>query len=51
MGKGDIKTKRGKIWKGTYGNTRKRKAAPKTEVAVKTETKKRTTKKSKAIVA
>lgn len=24
MGKGDKKTKRGKIWKGTYGNSRKR---------------------------
>lgn len=25
MGKGDRKTKRGKIWKGTYGNSRRRK--------------------------
>jgi 30S ribosomal protein S31 len=25
MGKGDIKTKRGKIFKGTYGKTRPRK--------------------------
>ncbi|HEY5692039.1 MAG TPA: 30S ribosomal protein THX [Cyclobacteriaceae bacterium] len=25
MGKGDKKTKKGKIWKGSYGNSRKRK--------------------------
>jgi len=25
MGKGDRKTRRGKIWRGTYGNTRPRK--------------------------
>ncbi len=25
MGKGDRKTKRGKIWRGTYGKTRPRK--------------------------
>ena len=25
MGKGDKKTKRGKIWRGTFGNRRKRK--------------------------
>ena len=25
MGKGDQRTKRGKIWKGTYGKTRPRK--------------------------
>lgn len=35
MGKGDIKTKRGKIVNGSYGNTRPRKAsksvAPKTK--------------------
>ena len=26
MGKGDKKSKKGKIWKGSYGNSRKRKA-------------------------
>ena len=26
MGRGDKKTKKGKIWKGSYGNSRKRKA-------------------------
>lgn len=30
MGKGDKKTKRGKIWRGTYGNAR-RKKRPKAE--------------------
>lgn len=25
MGKGDIRSKRGKIYRGTYGNTRRRK--------------------------
>ncbi len=25
MGKGDRRTRRGKIWRGTYGNTRPRK--------------------------
>ena len=27
MGKGDVKSKKGKISKGSYGNSRKRKAA------------------------
>jgi ribosomal small subunit protein bTHX len=27
MGKGDLRTKRGKIYRGTYGNTRSRKKA------------------------
>lgn len=31
MGKGDKKTKRGKIWKGSYGKTRPKKAAPGTD--------------------
>ncbi|WP_188503228.1 30S ribosomal protein THX [Pontibacter amylolyticus] len=40
MGKGDKKSKKGKIVKGTYGNTRprqatKRKAAEKKEAAAK----------------
>ncbi len=26
MGKGDKKSKKGKIWKGSYGNSRKRKS-------------------------
>jgi 30S ribosomal protein S31 len=33
MGKGDRRTRRGKIWRGTYGNTRpkkKKKASQKT---------------------
>ena len=37
MGKGDKKTKKGKIWKGSYGNSRKRKAnktAPVQRVAI-----------------
>ncbi|MBI4345636.1 MAG: 30S ribosomal protein THX [Elusimicrobia bacterium] len=29
MGKGDIRTKRGKIYRGTYGNTRRKKAKKK----------------------
>lgn len=27
MGKGDKKSRRGKIWKGTYGNKRRKKRA------------------------
>jgi 30S ribosomal protein S31 len=27
MGKGDKKSRRGKIWKGSYGNSRRRKEA------------------------
>ncbi len=30
MGKGDIKSKKGKVWKGTYGVRRKRKSAKQT---------------------
>lgn len=61
MGKGDKKSKRGKIWLGSYGNSRKRKSAkvgsaksaqPKVEVvtaAVEVKPKaKRTTKKKEA---
>ncbi|PCJ79260.1 MAG: 30S ribosomal protein THX [Flavobacteriales bacterium] len=55
MGKGDIKTRRGKIHKGTYGNTRPRKknkttfVAEKPKVAAKKEiTKEATTKKAVA---
>ncbi|RMH43488.1 MAG: 30S ribosomal protein THX [Gammaproteobacteria bacterium] len=29
MGKGDIRTRRGKIWRGTFGNARRKKAARK----------------------
>jgi len=25
MGKGDVKTRKGKIWRGSFGNTRRRK--------------------------
>jgi len=32
MGKGDRKTRRGKIWKGTYGKTRPRKKKKGTKV-------------------
>ncbi len=32
MGKGDKKTKRGKIWRGTYGKTRPRKKKKVNEV-------------------
>lgn len=41
MGKGDIKTKRGKIANGTYGVSRKKK---KTETAVTEKPKKKTKK-------
>lgn len=34
MGKGDIKSRRGKIWKGTYGVRRKRKKAHKAFIPV-----------------
>ena len=42
MGKGDKKSRKGKIWKGSYGNSRKRKAnktgaAPVAKVKVETE--------------
>jgi 30S ribosomal protein S31 len=29
MGQGDKKTRKGKIWRGSYGNTRKHKVAKK----------------------
>jgi ribosomal small subunit protein bTHX len=35
MGKGDPRTKRGKIHKGTYGNTRRRKVVKKKTTAKK----------------
>lgn len=31
MGKGDIRTRRGKIWRGTYGNSRPRKKKKNTQ--------------------
>ncbi len=31
MGKGDRKSKKGKIWRGSYGNTRPKKEEKKTE--------------------
>lgn len=37
MGRGDSKTKKGKIWMGSYGNTRPKKK--KKSIAPKTETK------------
>jgi len=39
MGKGDKKSKKGKIWKGSYGNSRPRKSGGKTESAPKPEAK------------
>jgi 30S ribosomal protein S31 len=39
MGKGDKKSKKGKIWKGSYGNSRPRKSGAKTESAAKPEAK------------
>lgn len=33
MGKGDQRTKRGKIYRGTYGNTRRRKKRKKAKKA------------------
>jgi 30S ribosomal protein S31 len=33
MGKGDLRTKRGKIFRGTYGNTRRKKKRQVTEAA------------------
>ena len=35
MGKGDIRSKRGKIWRGTFGNSRPKKK--KTAVQTQTE--------------
>jgi 30S ribosomal protein S31 len=40
MGRGDIKTKKGKIFSGSFGKTRPAKPAKKTEVAVETVEKK-----------
>lgn len=31
MGKGDLRTKRGKTWRGTYGNSRPRKKKKRSE--------------------
>ncbi|HOQ32008.1 MAG: 30S ribosomal protein THX [Candidatus Hydrogenedens sp.] len=31
MGKGDRRTKRGKIWRGSYGKTRPKKVSKKTD--------------------
>ncbi|HSN17834.1 MAG TPA: 30S ribosomal protein THX [Gammaproteobacteria bacterium] len=33
MGQGDRKTRKGKIWRGSYGNTRKHKPAAGKQVA------------------
>jgi len=43
MGQGDRKTRKGKIWRGSYGNTRKHKpaAAKKAAPAAKGSAKKR----------
>lgn len=45
MGRGDIKTKKGKIFSGSFGKTRPSKPAKKTEVAVETVEKKAAAKK------
>ncbi|TVQ83157.1 MAG: 30S ribosomal protein THX [Bacteroidetes bacterium] len=39
MGKGDMKTRRGKIFRGTYGKLRPRDKSAKNPVGVKPETK------------
>ena len=41
MGRGDIKTKKGKIFAGSFGKTRPAKAASKTVVAKKAVAKKK----------
>lgn len=46
MGKGDIKTKRGKIQAGSFGKVRPRKKAKSTVAAKSTETKKAAPKKA-----
>lgn len=35
MGKGDRKSKRGKIWRGSHGKTRPKKDQPKTDNGLK----------------
>jgi len=40
MGRGDKRTKRGKIWRGSYGKSRKRNAANTANQAKKQEVKK-----------
>ncbi|SFF40082.1 30S ribosomal protein THX [Thermoflexibacter ruber] len=40
MGKGDVKSRRGKIWRGSYGNKRKRKANKSTNTPQKPTEKK-----------
>jgi ribosomal small subunit protein bTHX len=47
MGKGDKRSKRGKIHIGTYGRTRKRKAAKKAGAAAKKTTAKKSKKAAK----
>ncbi|RPH33781.1 MAG: 30S ribosomal protein THX [Bacteroidales bacterium] len=44
MGKGDKKTRRGKLFMGSYGNTRPKSGAAKVEKAVVTEAPKQTPK-------
>lgn len=44
MGRGDIKTKKGKIFSGSFGKTRPARPAKKSEVAVETVEKKVTEK-------
>jgi ribosomal small subunit protein bTHX len=52
MGKGDIKTAKGKRVRGTYGNSRKRKSAPSVkQVAVAKTEKKATTPKAEKAAA
>lgn len=48
MGRGDIKTKKGKIFAGSFGKTRPAKAAPKKTVAVVEVVEKKKTAKKKA---
>jgi ribosomal small subunit protein bTHX len=45
MGKGDIKSKRGKIWNGSYGKKRLRRSLRKSEISAEKSTDKKDKKK------
>ena len=51
MGKGDKRTKRGKLFKGTYGNSRPRKKDKKVEIPKKEEAVVEEPKKEDVVVA
>lgn len=46
MGKGDVKSRKGKIWRKSFGNTRPRKASKPTAAAAAAAPKKKAAKKS-----